>query len=652
MVSVSSCHDGSNHPLIDALEVYARPRPSGTESMPHPASSGGAPIAPSAAALSTVEALGACSRSLSYALGLATTFPDDKDSVDGEFSDGDEATSPDIIVMRDFLRRNPSRPRQRWLRLLEASAISVLRKTCLVVAGAARCRALRASSRCLLIAVQPDATERSKHVDFACAVEAGLALMSMNERAGEGPVSPVDLVRVARLCNRIYAGRRGCYGPPYAAYVDDRPPVSDTFVFPVLVRMFWESCVWRRRGRESMPVVLRCVLRLAVTEMQKEGKAVDTVEHPTGLDISCDEGTKEDVLRAGLSHIMPLLRSSVTRVSHACGSILTCLLLGDVSGATAALDSSSSSPLVGKRRVEGSVAASFLADGDCVPESAAAESVSETEGRMEIEVTSDPGSDSDADADGGDHSGDVGVGGEASGQERGDDLLLGYAELRARQLNRDGVLQQGHDSDAGDKEGGGAGNASTERHAVPPSLDRALELGSAPPVSSFGGLLPTSARKKARYLKAALSSLSSASAGLNAGRGNAPSGRGAGESDEGAPAAAQMANNMPAQDSSSSSGDGSSRGASVAATAAAAAAPNRICFRFRCDGCDVFPVQHVRHHCLVCADFDLCPQCYEVFHGPSSQFQGGNAVMLGGHNTSHEMVALQVKKTDSRACGS
>lgn len=83
---------------------------------------------------------------------------------------------------------------------------------------------------------------------------------------------------------------------------------------------------------------------------------------------------------------------------------------------------------------------------------------------------------------------------------------------------------------------------------------------------------------------------------------------------------------------------------------------------YRCDGCDDFPLQRVRHHCMVCADFDLCPQCYEVFHGPNSQFQGGNAGMLrnhsqfkGGnvallraHSTSHGMVVLQIPSTKAQ----
>ena len=90
----------------------------------------------------------------------------------------------------------------------------------------------------------------------------------------------------------------------------------------------------------------------------------------------------------------------------------------------------------------------------------------------------------------------------------------------------------------------------------------------------------------------------------------------------------------------------------AAATAAAAAtgtdAPgasatnsSKVCYR--CDGCDDFPLQHVRHHCLVCADFDLCPQCYDVCHGPNSQFQGGNVMTLGGHSTAHGMEAIQVR---------
>ncbi|CAN0027577.1 unnamed protein product, partial [Ectocarpus sp. 12 AP-2014] len=66
----------------------------------------------------------------------------------------------------------------------------------------------------------------------------------------------------------------------------------------------------------------------------------------------------------------------------------------------------------------------------------------------------------------------------------------------------------------------------------------------------------------------------------------------------------------------------------------------QVCYR--CDGCDDCPLQHVRHHCLVCADFDLCPRCYDRYHGPNSQFQGENAVMLGSHSTSHSMVALPV----------
>ena len=78
-MSVSSCHDGSNHPLIDVLEVYARPHHPKTSLAPSGSSShlsGGAAVAdtPSSSALgaNTVEALSACSRLLSHALGLAS----------------------------------------------------------------------------------------------------------------------------------------------------------------------------------------------------------------------------------------------------------------------------------------------------------------------------------------------------------------------------------------------------------------------------------------------------------------------------------------------------------------------------------------------------------------------------------------------------
>lgn len=651
MLSVSSCYDGSNHPLIDALEVYARPNRPDVGSMLHAPSGGAAAAAgiavdaSSAVALRTVEALGACSRALGYALALAPVVADGSGI---KASGNDEPTSTDTTVV-------PRLCDPRRLHLLEDLSVSILRKTCLAAGESARWPALRASSQCLLAAVQPVVASRTERVDRAYSEEAALALAGLRRRASERAASPMFVARVARLCDRVCARRsellreelgptlfrEGCHGPDGGYYSQ----LSRRFVFPALVRTFRESCVWRRDGRESMRALLHCVLRLALNEIREAGKAAEAKSQagqPDMSDASNVNISKGDVFRSGLANVMPLLGSNMWRVSQASCAILTCLLLGDVPTSAAAPDSFAPSSEADRRDNEDSPP--FPVDRNHGFANGSTEIVSE-EGRIETEATSDAASDSEAEADGEGHSGGGARDGAVRGQESGSDLMLGYAELRPRQLSS-GRLQR---TGAGDKEGVAGSNASSssERLAVP-ALDKAFDLVSAAPVSSFEGLVSASS-KKLRHGKAPMvsapiflspSTSSGVSTGVASGRRPASSGRGDGDSDRASTSQMNVAEGATAQDTSSGRSGGGGDG-QVAAAAAAAAAASRILFR--CDGCDQFPLQHVRYHCLVCADFDLCPQCYVMFHGPNSQFRGMSAVILGEHNTAHEMVMLQVK---------
>lgn len=49
---------------------------------------------------------------------------------------------------------------------------------------------------------------------------------------------------------------------------------------------------------------------------------------------------------------------------------------------------------------------------------------------------------------------------------------------------------------------------------------------------------------------------------------------------------------------------------------------------YGCDGCEEYPIQGTRHHCTVCADFDLCAKCYAA--GATSK----------GHEATHTMTAV------------
>ena len=710
MVSVSSCSDVSNHPLIDALEVYARPHRAGTAGPPSPprCTSGvgvsrvgvvddGNPPA-SALVVNTMEALEACSRLLGHTLTLAGTAgtPASTEQEQAAVAAGAKTTI-------DALCRD-----------LADSALSVLRKTCLA-ADKARWRALRASSRSLLSAAQPDATRRLDAVTGAYAGEILLALVGKegadgSEVASDGGVgegrsssassssmlamSPVRLTRVAQLCGYVCTRRStllldelapalaksggggGDTGGEGGLNSDtssnsnssSRPCRFSRFVFPALLRRFWESCVWRTDGGDSMQMVLRCVLNLAVHEMRAAGTAAAAAAAATAASISSvDNGSanarefsEQQVLRAGLAQLMPLLRSSVARVSQASSEYVGTLLLGALPEAAdlapSSSPSASSRAVTGRREAEsggggggGGEARVFARErGDANPESRAsaggilgayaASVASASEMEAEAEATSDPGTDSDTEAD-------------RKGSGAVTSVQLALAGLRrAGHLSipgGEGVGVRSSLSSASASAGGGGGGGDN-----PPPLQEepAADSGSSA-AAAFEGLVPGSV-KRARTSSPSSSGGSRAvprrdvaSRGdvVVAGRadmdvvGGAVDHNASSSSSVVAELAAAVAARGLARGSPGAPGASSTpRGAS-----AAAAASSKICYR--CDGCDDFPLQHVRYHCKVCPDFDLCPQCYEVFHGPSSQFQGGNAVMLRDHSTSHEMVALQVQ---------
>lgn len=651
-MSVSSCTDASNHPLIDALEVYARPHEAGATSAARPAlpsgdGSGGTrasaadDVQPSAVATNMVEALGACSRLLGHALGLATTS--------------------DPAAMGEATRGE-----------LAGSALGVLRKTCLA-ADRARWRALRSSSRSLLVAAQPDAALRTDSVHEAYAEEILLALVGWDgddntvdggAREGQRCLSPVRLTRAAQLCLRVCAERSGLLrdmlAPALASHDDcsvggggTRARLSRRFVFPSVMRLFWQSCVWRRDGRDSMQMVLRCVLRLAVHEMRAAAAGAAAAAAPAAIGSSAtstdsgnvEQSSEDDVLRAGLGQLMPLLKSNVARVSQASSAYLATLLLGSLPAAAAADSSGSPSTAVaaaaappaatGRRRAEKSDGTRIAPSGehgdDAGPEprggatagvtlsseavvsgayAGSAGSASEAEGKIETEATSDPGTDSDAEAE--------------------VDARSGSAAAASVQLALAGLRRAGH---LGGAVGGGVGgNGSPAGRAA---VDSALSS------AAYGGLVPGSV-KRARM------SSSSAAAGRSRDddSGRAADGMdvagGAGAADRELSSAAGERARGPATGAAAAPGAPGAPGATQKRISppTSASASSKICYR--CDGCDDFPLQHVRYHCSVCADFDLCPRCYDMFHGPNSQFQGRNAVMLRDHSTSHGMVTLSV----------
>ncbi|CAN0514409.1 unnamed protein product, partial [Ectocarpus sp. 12 AP-2014] len=74
-----------------------------------------------------------------------------------------------------------------------------------------------------------------------------------------------------------------------------RTQLARRFVFPALVRRFWESCVWGRDSRGSMQMVLRCILQLAVDEMRAAAAAARTA----ASNGACGSSSNGDVIEEG-----------------------------------------------------------------------------------------------------------------------------------------------------------------------------------------------------------------------------------------------------------------------------------------------------------------------------------------------------------------
>lgn len=756
VVSVSACSDVSNHPLIDALEVYTRPH--GAKAVPASTLANTSTPAPAAhdrvskAAVPAVNAITACSRLLGHTLGLAATTT--KSVV--PMASAEESTAMNVDVdPSEELSAGKRAVEGPLLDTLSQSALSVLRKTCLA-AEPARWGDLRSASRHLLATAQPDSSRRSSRIDNAYVAEARRALLNVGEfgtggvgnhassggvssfasRAvvmGErikGPMPPVLLRRVAQLCRKVCSRRsellRSELAPALAAASaaagigtgdagggesggsgDQLQRVQ--FVFPALVRKFWDSCVSRRSADESMEVVLSGVLRLAVHEMRAAGTAaartaatVATAEAMTSVATSAEDNNndgataedkaqilpaEEHLLRSGLGELMPLLQSNIARVAQATSSHLVTLLLGPRPGVNPSYGGILSSPstTIATHQSEwkrgtgtfaecmGGASASVGENDtrqntmDVIDDTAtsaeatvvgvagagattaagvyagSAESASEAEGRVETEATSDPGSDSDADADG--EANPSKAGDRDDGRSAGSSALAALRALAAAgQGEAGGEINEGEDPGGRGTNHMGTDDPGTNASGDQAALDRAFDLVAAVSVtassaSSFGNLLPQGApRKRAKP-----------TSGKQFGRGDGnPGGTDSGK------VAMDITKGNTGKDSSSVvsvgvTGVGSvvaptsalEEAASAAGGTRSGSAASKICYR--CDGCDDFPLQYVRHHCLICADFDLCPRCYELFHGPNNQFQGGNSVMLGGHSTAHGMVALQVR---------
>lgn len=535
-------------------------------------------------------------------------------------------------------------------------------------------------------------------------------------------LSPVMLRRVARLCRKVCARRsqllRDELAPALAqaskaAAAAVASPVGEvvtssaaavndsndekvkrtSFVFPALVQRFWECCVWRRDDGESMEAVLFDILRLAVHEMRAAGAAVageaasQAVKDSGGIAGGEDSSreskvpkmSEEEMLRAGLGELMPLLQSNVARVAQATASQLTVLLLGPRPAGISAM--SNRSPLSsasrstttrqgGKARGEpeaggpnsarvasggpGTVDSSGPSGDKTNPNRGHGRSTKSAEGRAFIARGESGGREDD------------GANSGASAARLAMETLraLGSMEQRGGQRNGEEIAKDAQServAASGERNGQGApvaggADASAVATASADGTDQAalggafhvVSAGSAPDSALDGTSSP--AQVTAHPSKRAKTTQSSAD---HSGRTDMDVGEGTNTSypaEATAVAAAssavpsgQAAGAAAAANTGSTatvSGAGAVEANTAAATATSAANASKVCYR--CDGCDDFPLQHVRYHCLVCADFDLCPGCYELFHGPNNQFQGGNVVMLGGHSTAHRMVALQV----------
>lgn len=739
VVSVSSCRDASNHPLIDALEVYARPH-------------GSEPPSPALAKASNtrgmsrvpepiVEALSACSLLLGSALGLSLT--------------AGESTSTNGNTGENS-RNGAQRVEDDVLASINQSATSVLRNTCLP-AEPMRWRDLRRASRVLLAVAMPDVDRRAAHVDRAYAEEARRALLGgagsrIDSRAdafmGGGDrqvrvgasLSPVMLRRVAQLCRKVCTRRsdllRDELAPaltsasPEAAVASqgaDRGVDNNTaggsghegqmqlasFVFPALVQRFWECCVWRRDGRESMEAVLFDVLRLAVHEMRAAGRAA-ALQAVTSVAVDSDDEAdrkarasrvadkEKEVLRAGLGELVPLLQSDVARVAQATASQLTVLLLGPRPVGGTSTSSRATPSSTSRAAANRQSKARGEADGAPSPSRRVANgdpSTGSGSGPGNDNIALAPGAGGDVDAvrgEGGSNNevqgsnrngaGDgVGVGGAAvgggqSGGGGGDDSgnnsasaaqlamatlrALGSMEDRGPRTHQVGTKDDhGEDASSGGEGGAAGGAAPSADGADQVATDRAFDVVAA--VSAAGaGLSDGSFPGQTVAPPSKRAKTSSSSAAGDSGRAEMDVAEGQESSSSPASASpaviahavgAKAANATMSEatvPTTGSAGSGSASGAApvvVAANPAAATATGASKICYRCDGCDDFPLQYVRHHCLVCADFDLCPTCYELFHGPNNDYQGGNGVMAGGHSTAHGMVALQVGWTTGLA---
>ncbi|CAM9379469.1 unnamed protein product, partial [Choristocarpus tenellus] len=478
---------------------------------------------------------------------------------------------------------------------------------------------------------------------------------------------------------------RGVVAGAGGGYRDGVTP-SHGFVFPALISRFWEACVLRRERREGLENVLWDVLRLATCEMwtASTGASLDaqaltsrasneaggsdgsrcnlddpmvickevSAEDDNGEGVGGEEVSKEIVtepetgagdrtevdlepLHAGLKELMPLLTSPVVRVAQASASQLATLLLGVWPDPC---------PAACSRKV----------------------AVGKTESSTLVTVSKDCGTGAGKVSGSSVKEGQVGSG-SGSVSTGLSESAIGLMLSAGRNLGRGKDVEGNEDGTAGTsggKEGSAGAEASVSQGIDTGGSGRGGEQQSIPHTVSGKGIRvgegvgggesmdeDNHSEASAFYMALRASLTDGGGEGEGGGEGDkVPMNFGSRELaglDQGSSSAPQTKANEKSVVSGTIAEAVTSEAVTSSGIGATALpqpqptipAPSKVCYR--CDGCDLFPLQRVRFHCLVCPDFDLCPHCYALFHGPESHFRSTDGV-LGTHSVLHDMEAHQL----------